>query len=160
MERGVTRTVVREVGRQVAQWAGAPTGLLQRLPGCRLVRRLAGVDPPGGYLPAPRVGGEPVTPQQQHAAFGVVDDGAAGRRGHPQDVMVEPTMARDLDVDERQAHPLAVVDRPLPVDDPPHSAASAKASASAGWTRRLSTMSVTFRFAVTARAITLISSAA
>src|SRR5438105_2789447 len=41
-----------------------------------------------------------------------------------------------------------------------HSAASARASASAGWTRRDSTMSVTRRPAVTARAITEISSAA
>ena len=41
-----------------------------------------------------------------------------------------------------------------------HSAASASASARAGCTNRLSTMSVTFRLAVTARAMTLINSAA
>ena len=41
-----------------------------------------------------------------------------------------------------------------------YSAASARASASAGCTSRLSTMSLTFRLAVTASAITLISSAA
>ena len=41
-----------------------------------------------------------------------------------------------------------------------HSAASANASDSAGCTRRLSTMSLTLRFAVTASAMTLISSAA
>ena len=41
-----------------------------------------------------------------------------------------------------------------------YSAASARASLRAGWTSRLSTMSVTLRLAVTARAITEISSAA
>ena len=61
-------------------------------------------------------------PQQQHPALDVVDDDAARRLRHPKDVMLEPSaaLAGNLDVDERQPNPFAVVQGPLTMQRPAH----------------------------------------
>ena len=50
----------------------------------------------------------------------VLDDDAGRRRRHADDVVLEAAAARQLDVDERQTDPVAVVQRSLAVDGPPH----------------------------------------
>ena len=73
-------------------------------------------------LPPPRVGDEPVAPQQQHAPRRVEDDGAGRRERHAHDVVVEPFTAGHLDIDESQVDPVALVDRAFPVHRPFHGA--------------------------------------
>src|SRR4051812_17103326 len=58
--------------------------------------------------------------QQQEPALVVVHDRAGRVSGRPYDVMLESSSAGDLDVGQRERHPLALVDRPLAVDDPLH----------------------------------------
>ena len=76
---------------------------------------------PGRDLPTPRVGDEAVTPQQQHPAVGIAHDRARGLIGHPHDVMLEALAAGDLDVDEHEPDPLALVETSLAVHRPSHS---------------------------------------
>ena len=97
-----------------------PTGLLERLARRRRDRRLVVLDAAGRDLPAPRVGDEPVPPQQQHAALGIAHDGARRVARHADDVMLEALAVGDLDVDEHEAHPLALVEAPLAVHRPSH----------------------------------------
>ena len=75
---------------------------------------------PGGDLPAPGVGDEPVPPQQQHAPLGIAHEGAGGVRRRAQHVVLEALAARRLDVDEAQLHPVALVQRSFAVHRPPH----------------------------------------
>src|SRR4051794_39030958 len=49
-----------------------------------------------------------------------MDDRARRVRRRPHDVMLEAGATGDLDVGQRQRHPLALVDRALAVDDPLH----------------------------------------
>jgi hypothetical protein len=65
-----------------------------------LGRTLTRLDPTRRDLPTPCVGYEPVTPEEQQAAVVVVDDRARRFPWHPHDVVVEPAVARHLDVDE------------------------------------------------------------
>src|SRR5581483_3360886 len=120
VEALIGQPVGRLVGDEVAQRAGRPTGLLDRLAGGGLLGRLAGLDAAGGDLPAPGVGDEPVTPEQQQPAVGVVHDGPGGLVGHPHDVVLESLPAGQLDVDEHEPHPFTVVDGPFPVHRPAH----------------------------------------
>ena len=60
----------------------------------RLLGGLADLDAPGRDLPAPGVGDEPVAPQQQHAAVGVVHDRARRRLRVAHDVVVEALRPR------------------------------------------------------------------
>ena len=122
VEVGVGRAVVRPVRRELGQLARPPARLLQRLTCRALLGCLAGIDPPGGHLPAPRVADEPVAPQQQHTTIGIVDHDTGRVARHAQHVVLEALAARQLDVDERQVHPLALVDRAFAVHGPLHRA--------------------------------------
>ena len=62
-----------------------------------------------------------MAPQQQHAAIGIAHDRARGVVRHPHDVVLEAFAAGDLDVDEHEPDPLAVVETALAVHRPPHS---------------------------------------
>ena len=83
-------------------------------------RRFTRINPARRDLPTPRVGDEPMTPEQQHTAVRYVDDDTGGFGRHPQHMVVEPRATGKFDVDECQTHPLAVVDRPLAVHGPTH----------------------------------------
>ena len=120
VERHIRDAVVRVVRGHQRQRTRTPARFLDGLARRRLGGCLAVVDAAARDLPPPRVGGEPVPPQQQHTAFGIVDDGSGRHVRHPYDVVLEALAARQLDVDQRQTDPLAVVDHPLAVHRPPH----------------------------------------
>jgi len=61
-----------------------------------------------------------VPPQQQHAALGIVDHDAGRVARHAQHMVLETLPAREFDIDQRQAHPLALVDRAFAVHGPLH----------------------------------------
>ena len=61
-----------------------------------------------------------MAPQQQQAPVRIVHDGSGGLVGETHDVVLEPVLARDLDVDEYEADPVALVDRSLTVHRPAH----------------------------------------
>jgi hypothetical protein len=105
VEELVARPVGRVVRRERRERAGPPPCLLEHLTRGRGDRRLARLDLPGRDLPAPRVGDEPVPPQQQHAALRVVHDDAGGLVGHVHHVVLEPVAAGDLDVGEAARTP-------------------------------------------------------
>ena len=111
-------------GKYVVRWRSGPgrhpvSSSVSRRPASSGVSPC--VDAAGRDLPAPRVGREAVPPQQQDAGVCLVlDDDAGRRRRHADDVVLEPAAARQLHVDERQAHPVAVVQRSLAMDRPAH----------------------------------------
>src|SRR5204863_9487677 len=72
LEAEIGLALVGVVRREAAQGPWAPPGLLERLAGRRFLGRLALVDTAGGYLPPPRVGGEAMAVEQQHAAVVIV----------------------------------------------------------------------------------------
>ena len=95
----VAETVGGVVGADQPQRPGFPTGLLDRLAARGLLGRLARVEPAGGHFPAPYVGDEAMTVDQQDAAIGIADDGRRGgpRRAH--NVVFEADAGRKLDVE-------------------------------------------------------------
>jgi len=77
VEAGIADTNVGAVGAQQRERARFPAGLLQNLAAGGFGRFFTRVDPAGRELPAPAVGDEPVSPQQQHSAL-VVEYGGRG----------------------------------------------------------------------------------
>jgi hypothetical protein len=65
VEALVAEPADRVVGDERSQRARSPPGLLERLALGRLLRRLAGVDPAAGDLPAPAVDDEAMAVEEQ-----------------------------------------------------------------------------------------------
>ncbi len=63
-----------------------------------------------------------MAPEEQNATRGVVDDERGSIGGRPDDVVLEPLTVRELDVDEREAHPRALVEGALSMHLPLHQA--------------------------------------
>lgn len=116
----VQQAVGGPVSEEGAKCIGPPARFLDRLSQSSLFGALPRVDPSGRYLPAPCVGDEPVAPQEQQAAAGVVDHGPGRLTGYPDDMVLEAPQAGHFYVGQAQPDPFALVNGPFTVHDPSH----------------------------------------
>jgi len=120
MEDLIAQPVGRLVAHQRPQRSGFPARFFDGLAPRRLFGTLARVDATGRDLPAPGIGDEAMSPQQQHAAPVVVHNCACCLVRHANDVVLESAATRHLDIRQCETKPLAVVDGPLAVHRPSH----------------------------------------
>src|SRR5438309_5666523 len=86
----------------------------------------------GWDFPSPGVGDEAVAPEQQDPALRVAHHHTRGRSRHAHDMVLEAFTARDLDIDEAQVDPIALVHGTLALNVPAHSGRNPTASGSIG----------------------------
>ncbi len=106
-----------------ARGRDAGQGALSRCPRAGDARGLGclpGLGPARRDLPAPRVGDEPVPPQQQEPAPLVGDDEPRRRPRHRQDVVLHAADARHLDIVQPHVHLVAAVCQASSMAHPAH----------------------------------------
>lgn len=119
MERLIAEPVGRVICEQGPDRRRFPAALLDRFTSSGLLRCFARLDSATGDFPPPSVGDEPMPPHQENSTF-VGHDHAGGLGGHAHDVVIDATVARNLNVDDAEIHPSARVDRSFTVDMPFH----------------------------------------